>query len=236
MIEKQAFFALMEEIGIEPMEEDYLRFSRYAAELVDWNSRVNLTAITDDQGIAVKHFIDSLMPLTLVELPENARLIDVGTGAGFPSVPMKLLRPDLHLTLLDSLDKRLNFLRHLQSRLGYDATLVHARAEAVGRDPQHRERYHVATSRAVADLSQLAEYCLPLVRMGGLVLALKGPGGREEAEAAKNAIRLCGGYLEAVHQYNLPGGDPRTLVVLKKVSPTPPKYPRYSAQIAKKPL
>lgn len=236
MLLKDEFFDLMTQAGIQPMDEDYLRFERYAQELVDWNQRVNLTAITDDYGIAVKHFIDSLMPLTLVELRENASLIDVGTGAGFPSVPLKLIRPDLRLTLLDSLDKRLNFLRHLQSRLGFDATCVHARAEDAGRQETYRERYDLATSRAVASMAELAEYCLPLVKVGGRLLALKGSSGREEAAKGQNAIKTCGGVVEAIHDYQLPNGDPRTLVVVKKVSPTPPKYPRNSAQIAKRPL
>lgn len=236
MLLKEEFLPMLEALGIQADDTHYHRFARYAAELVEWNQKVNLTAITDDYGIAVKHFVDSLMPLTLLELKANASLIDVGTGAGFPSVPLKLIRPDLRLTLLDSLDKRLTFLRHLQSHLGFDASCVHARAEDAGRQEAYRERYDLATSRAVADLSQLAEYCLPLVKVGGRLLALKGSTGQEEAKKAQNAIKTCGGAIEAVHDYQLPNGDPRTLVVVKKISPTPPKYPRNSAQIAKRPL
>ena len=236
MIEKQSFLQLLSQAGIEPMEEDYVKFSIYCQMLQEWNEKINLTAITDDQGIAVKHFVDSLLPLTMFDLPDHARLIDVGTGAGFPSIPMKLIRPDLQLILLDSLEKRLNFLRNLSARLGIDAVTLHARAEEAGRDPKHREKYDVATSRAVAAMGVLAEYCLPLVKVGGVLLALKGSSGRQEAEDGKRAIELCGGRVEQIHDYALPNGDPRTLVIVRKISQTPPKYPRNAGQISKRPL
>ena len=236
MIEKEAFEQLLTSISIQPQEDDYLLFSRYCALLQEWNQKMNLTAITDDQGIAIKHFIDSLLPLTLWPLPQNARLIDIGAGAGFPSVPIKLIRKDLHLTLLDSQEKRLVFLRHLCSNLGIDATTLHLRAEDAGRNPSHREKYTIATSRAVAPLPLLVEYSLPLVAPGGLMLALKGSTGQEEALSATNPIVLCGGKLEQILSYQLPTGDPRTLVVIKKISQTPTKYPRSSAQIAKRTL
>lgn len=230
MIPEAEFEALLREIGV---EGEYRPFARYCALLQDWNQRMNLTAITDDRGVAVKHFIDSLLPLTLWEVPVGARLIDVGTGAGFPSVPMKLVRGDLELTLLDSLQKRLNFLQALCGELGIRAELVHARAEDAGRMPAHREKYDIATSRAVARLELLAEYCLPLLRVGGTLLALKGSSGREEAEAGEGMVALCGGTIREVREYALPGGDPRTLVVVEKTGPTPKKYPRTSQQIAK---
>ncbi|MEG0854518.1 MAG: 16S rRNA (guanine(527)-N(7))-methyltransferase RsmG [Angelakisella sp.] len=236
MIAREAFDQMMRSIGIETEGQDYLLFERYCEELKEWNEKMNLTAIVDDEGIAVKHFADSLLPLTLFDLPEKCSLIDVGTGAGFPSIPMKLLRRDVNLTLLDSLEKRLGFLRHLCGRLGIDAATVHARAEDAGKNPLYREKYDVATARAVAGLNLLAEYCLPLVKVGGVVLALKGSNGREEAELAKNAVALCGGTIEAVLDYKLPNSDPRTLVILRKKSATPPKYPRNSAQSSKNPL
>jgi len=201
--------------------------------LQDWNQRMNLTAITDDQGVAVKHFLDSVLPLTFWEFPQGASLIDVGTGAGFPSVPMKLVREDLRLTLLDSLQKRLGFLDALCGELGIAAQLVHARAEDAGRSPAHRGRYDLAVSRAVAGMGLLAEYCLPLLRVGGALLAMKGSGGREEAAEGEESIRLCGGRLREVKEYALPGGDRRTLVVVEKVAETPKKYPRTPAQLAK---
>lgn len=236
MIEKETFDQLLTSISIEPQEDDYLLFSRYCTLLQEWNQKMNLTAITDDEGIAIKHFVDSLLPLMLWPLPQNARLIDVGSGAGFPSVPIKLIRRDLHLTLLDSQEKRLVFLRHLCGKLGIDAVTLHLRAETAGRSSTHREKYDIATSRAVASLPLLVEYSLPLLAPGGLMLALKGSSGQEEAFSATNAIALCGGKLEKILSYQLPTGDPRTLIVIKKISQTPTKYPRSSAQIAKRAL
>ena len=160
MIPREAFEAMLAEAGL---AGEYQPFARYCGMLQEWNQRMNLTAITDDQGVAEKHFLDSLLPLTLWELPRGARLVDVGTGAGFPAVPIKLLRPDIQITLLDSLQKRLTFLEAVCSQLGIQAELLHARAEDAGRDPARRERYDVATSRAVAGMDLLAEYCLPLV-------------------------------------------------------------------------
>lgn len=230
MIPKEAFEAMLAEAGL---AGEYQPFARYCQLLQEWNQRMNLTAITDDQGVAEKHFLDSLLPLTLWELPRGARLIDVGTGAGFPAVPIKLLRPDIQITLLDSLQKRLTFLEEVCGQLGIQAELLHARAEDAGRDPARRERYDVATSRAVAGMDLLAEYCLPLVRPGGVLLALKGSGGAAEAQAGAAMVERCGGTLRAVKEYALPSGDRRTLVVVEKTAPTPKRYPRTPAQLAK---
>ena len=230
MIPKEAFEAMLAEAGL---AGEYQPFARYCQLLQEWNQRMNLTAITDDQGVAEKHFLDSLLPLTLWELPRGARLVDVGTGAGFPAVPIKLLRPDIQITLLDSLQKRLTFLEEVCGQLGIQAELLHARAEDAGRDPARRERYDVATSRAVAGMDLLAEYCLPLVRPGGVLLALKGSGGAAEAQAGAAMVERCGGTLRAVKEYALPSGDRRTLVVVEKTAPTPKRYPRTPAQLAK---
>ena len=230
MIPKEAFEAMLAEAGL---AGEYQPFARYCQLLQEWNQRMNLTAITDDQGVAEKHFLDSLLPLTLWELPRGARLVDVGTGAGFPAVPIKLLRPDIQITLLDSLQKRLTFLEEVCGQLGIQAELLHARAEDAGRDPARRERYDVATSRAVAGMDLLAEYCLPLVRPGGVLLALKGSGGAAEAQAGAAMVERCGGTLRAVKEYALPSGDRRTLVVVEKTAPTPKGYPRTPAQLAK---
>ena len=218
MIPKETFEAMLAEAGL---AGEYQPFARYCQLLQEWNQRMNLTAITDDQGVAEKHFLDSLLPLTLWELPREARLIDVGTGAGFPAVPIKLLRPDIQITLLDSLQKRLTFLEEVCSQLGIQAELLHARAEDAGRDPARRERYDIATSRAVAGMDLLAEYCLPLVRPGGVLLALKGSGGAAEAQAGAAMVERCGGTLRAVKEYALPSGDRRTLVVVEKTAAPP---------------
>ncbi len=220
----------------------YARFDAYARLLVEWNEKMNLTAITDAVGVAVKHFADSLTVAPL--LPRGAfSLIDVGTGAGFPGVPLALLREDCRLTLLDSLNKRLVFLETVCKELGLSATLVHARAEEGGCRPELREQFDVATARAVAGLPTLCEYCLPFVKVGGKFLALKGPDGDREQEAAAKAVTMLGGRFVGARTLTLPavpeeGIEPMTrrLVEIQKVSHTPQKYPRQSAKIAKQPL
>ncbi len=218
------------------------RLDTYARLLVEWNEKMNLTAITDPVGVAVKHFADSLTVAPL--LPEGEfSLIDVGTGAGFPGVPLALLREDCRLTLLDSLNKRLTFLDAVCREVGLTANLVHARAEEGGRKPELRERFDVATARAVAALPTLCEYCLPFVKVGGRFLALKGPDGDREQEAAARAVATLGGRFVGAKTLTLPaqpeeGVEPmnRRLVEIAKVAPTPPKYPRPSAKIAKQSL
>ena len=220
----------------------YQRLDTYARLLVEWNEKMNLTAITDPVGVAVKHFADSLTAAPL--LPEgDFSLIDVGTGAGFPGVPLALLRDDCKLTLLDSLNKRLIFLDEVCREVGLHATLVHTRAEEGGRKPELRERFDVATARAVAALPTLCEYCLPFVKVGGRFLALKGPDGDREQEAAARAVATLGGKFVGAQTLTLSaqpeeGVEPMTrrLVEIAKVKPTPPKYPRQSAKIAKQPL
>lgn len=236
MISQAAFAQLMQQIALPAAAEEYDRFARYCAELQEWNCRMNLTAITDDEGVAEKHFADSLLPLTMAELPQGAALVDVGSGAGFPGLPMALVRPDLQVTFLDSLQKRLTFLQQLTEKLQVNAAVLHARAEDAGQDKKYREQYDVATARAVANLNALAEYCLPLVRVGGQFLALKGAAGEEELAAAAGAVTKLGGRVEAVHRYALPCGDARVLIVIRKEKPTPPVYPRTAALVKKKPL
>lgn len=218
------------------------RLDIYGHLLVEWNEKMNLTAITDPVGVTVKHFADSLTAAPL--LPAGAfSLIDVGTGAGFPGVPLALLREDCRLTLLDSLNKRLVFLETLCKELGLPVTLIHARAEEGGQKPDLREKFDVATARAVAALPTLCEYCLPFVKVGGRFVALKGPDADREQEAAKKAVELLGGNLRTVSAITLPaepepGVEPmeRRLLHIDKVRHTPASYPRPSAKIAKRPL
>lgn len=202
----------------------YRKFTAYADFLVDKNQVMNLTAITDPHGIAEKHFLDSVLPLGLFDVPDGASLVDVGTGAGFPGVPMAIMRPDIRLTLLDSLNKRINFLKELTGLLELPAECIHIRAEDAGRGSL-RESFDIATARAVSRLPILCEYCLPLVKTGGAFLAMKGDC-QEELEEAKNAISVLGGKVERMEEYALPSGDKRTLVVIRKVKKTPEKYPR----------
>ena len=211
-------------------------FDRYAQLLVEWNEKINLTAITQPDEIAVKHFLDSLLLLRCVELPQGASLIDVGTGAGFPSLPCAIARPDLEITLLDSLQKRVNFLRELTGALGISAACIHARAEEGGQNRALREQFDLATARAVARLRELTEYCLPFVRVGGTFAALKGYEIEEELEEAKKAIRLLGGEIAEVRKFILPDESRRAIVLIRKISQTPTKYPRNSAKMKKQPL
>jgi 16S rRNA (guanine527-N7)-methyltransferase len=212
------------------------QFATYADELRRWNERVNLTAITDESGIVVRHFLDSLRCARSWGTPPRS-LVDVGAGAGFPGLPLKILRPELRLTLVESVEKKAAFLRHIVAVLGLsEVAVVAARAEAIGRDPAQREQYDLVVARAVAELRVLAEYCLPLCRVGGRFLAPKGGQVADEAQAAAEAIRRLGGRLIAVEPVELPGVEPRTLVVVEKVRLTPPQYPRAAGVPAKRPL
>lgn len=239
MIDKELLTKCAAAYGVEVTPSLAERLDIYARLLAEWNEKMNLTAITDPTGIVVKHFTDSLLAAPL--LPTGAfSLIDVGTGAGFPGVPLALLREDCTLTLLDSLNKRLVFLEAVCRELGLAATLIHARAEEGGRRPDLREQYDVATARAVAALPTLCEYCLPFVRVGGRFLALKGPDADREQEAAARAVALLGGKVsdKATFTLEAEGVEPmeRQLIRIDKTRPTPPSYPRPSAKIAKRPL
>ena len=214
----------------------------YAQMLVEWNQKMNLTAITAPEEMVLKHFVDSLTPLPLLPRGEIS-LIDVGTGAAFPGVPLAVVRGDIRLTLLDSLQKRLSFLKELCTRLDVKADLVHARAEDGGHMPQLREAFDVATARAVAALPVLCEYCLPFVKTGGLMVAMKGPDGETEAAASAKAIPTLGGKVRCMQSIQLPpkplreeDSFSRCLVFIDKITQTPAKYPRSPAKIAKQPL
>ncbi len=208
---------------------------RYAELLTEKNKVMNLTAITDPAGIATLHFLDSAALLNLAEL-QGRSVVDVGTGAGFPGLPLRILEPSIRLTLLDSLNKRIDFLREVCGELGLsDVACVHGRAEEFAAD--HRESFDLAVSRAVASLPMLAELCLPLVRVGGRFLAMKSVDSGEELSAAAKALQTLGGAVEDVRDYEIPGTDVRhRLVLIKKTAETPKKYPRAFAKIKKNPL
>ncbi|MBR5089877.1 MAG: 16S rRNA (guanine(527)-N(7))-methyltransferase RsmG [Ruminiclostridium sp.] len=222
------------ECGIELSGTQSDMLDKLADYMVQYNRNVNLTRITEPDEIVEKHYIDSILPLTMVDVPRGTKVIDVGAGAGFPSLPMKIYRPDLEFTLLDSSNKRIAYLESACELLGLKCETIHARGEDLGRDEKYREKFGIAVARAVAGLNVLCEYCLPFVAVGGSFLALKGE--KEETEEAQNAVKTLGGEITEVKKYSLPGGDKRNLVVIKKVSPTPKQYPRVSAKIAKKPL
>lgn len=236
MIEKENFARQLEKLNVCVSGGQIERFDKYAEMLVSYNEKVNLTALTSPDDIAEKHFIDSILPFLHFSLREGASVIDVGTGAGFPSCPLKIIRDDILLTLVDSLNKRVNFLSMLSDALSLEAECIHARAEELGRNSDYRESFDVATARAVANLPTLCEYCMPFVKVGGYFVALKGSRGAEEAKEAYTAIKTLGGKLQEVYEYSLPSGDSRTLLVIKKISQTPPKYPRNKGVMTKKPL
>lgn len=200
--------------------------------MVEYNKNVNLTSITEFDDVVMKHFIDSVLPFTMLNIPEGASFIDVGTGAGFPSLPLLIYRPDLKATLCDSLGKRCTYLELALGKIGANAEVIHARGEELGR--KRREKYDFATARAVAALPILTELCLPFVKVGGDFAALKSV--NEDIGAAENSVKQLGGKLGKSLDYKLPNGDGRRLVIIKKISQTPTKYPRSYANITKKPL
>ncbi|MGN0941921.1 MAG: 16S rRNA (guanine(527)-N(7))-methyltransferase RsmG [Selenomonadaceae bacterium] len=214
------------------------KFDKYYRLLIEWNEKINLTAITEPHEVAVKHMIDSLSCFDERIFAENAHIIDVGTGAGFPGIPLKIYRPDLNVTLLDSLQKRIKFLNEVIITLGLkDITCVHARAEEAARQKQHREKYDVAVSRAVARLSVLAEYTLPYVKVGGCLIALKGAKFAEEVDEAQHAVTMLGGEIEDVRPVHLPTlDDKRAIIIVRKTKPTPKTYPRKAGTPERKPL
>lgn len=236
MINKDFLHKLCMEQGLKLNQKQLELFDIYAQTLVEWNEKINLTAITQPDDIVVKHFADSLLLLNAVTPPQGCKMIDVGTGAGFPSVPVKIAREDIKLTLLDSLNKRINFLTELSKALELETNAIHSRAEDGGRKTELREKFDIATARAVAHLRELSEYCLPFVKVGGYFVALKGYEIENEMEEAKKAICILGGQVERVEKYTLGEDNKRAIVVIKKVAPTPVKYPRQSGKIAKCPL
>ena len=223
-------------MGLKISPQQAQQFQTYMELLLEWNEKMNLTSITQPEAVVEKHFLDSLTLLSWGKLKEGARVIDVGTGAGFPGIPLKILRPDVDLTLLDGTLKRLNFLGEVCRALRISATRVHKRAEEAGLTKTMRERFDLATARAVAPLPVLAEYCMPLVKMKGCFIAMKGPGVREELEGAQNALDILGSGEPQVLSLTLPGGEERNLVVCRKLRFTPKGYPRHGGTIAKHPL
>ncbi len=210
----------------------------YERELLDWNQKFNLTAIRDVESIRTKHFLDSFSCVLAWKANPPLRLVDVGTGAGFPGLPLKIIYPNMHVTLVESVGKKAMFCQHIVSKLGLEGVeVINTRAEEVGQNPAHRESYDWGVARAVANLNVLSEYLLPLVKVGGIALAQKGESGPAEAQSAEKAMKILGGKLKQLIPVNLPGvADDRYLVLVDKVAATPPKYPRSAGMAAKMPL
>lgn len=225
-------------LGVELSEGEMEQFGKYYASLSTWNTRINLTAITEEKDVVVKHFLDSLTCLKATDFPDGCRTLDVGAGAGFPGIPVKIVRPGIELTAMDSVEKKLGFLRHVAEELGLrELRTIHGRAEDLGRVGDHRERYSRVVARAVASLAVLTEYCLPFCRVGGVLVAMKGPSAAEEVAAAGRAIETLGGRVRGIVELDLPGdGGARRLVVIDKERPCPPDYPRRAGVPEKRPL
>ena len=230
--------------GIELEEEQIEKFLLFLKELKDWNRKFNLTAINDEEETLVKHFIDSLSCLSGIphKIYQNIRkVIDIGSGAGFPGIPLRIYQPRLDITLLEATRKKVEFLRHISRKLGFDSTLevIHGRAEEYGRNWEYREKYDLAVSRAVSNLAILAEYCLPFVKIGGIFISQKGREISGELRKAGRAIKVLGGRVKEVIPYKLPLREAeleRNLVVIDKVERTPEDYPRRPGMPAKRPI
>lgn len=227
-VNEQQFIEALKEKGIELTDVQIAQFKKYYALLVEWNEKMNLTAITDLEGVYLKHFYDSISASFYFDFTKATTVCDVGAGAGFPSLPIKICFPHLHITIVDSLNKRITFLNHLSEELGLDnVEFVHARAEEFGQNAKYRERFDVVTARAVARLSVLSELCVPLVKVGGQFVALKAAAGKQELADAKKAITTLGTALQQEFLFELPvEQSERTLYVFNKIKLTPKKYPR----------
>jgi len=234
----QLIHAAGELFGIHLTGRQAIALVTFERELLAWNGKFNLTAIRDSQGIRTKHFLDSFSCVLAWNGVPPRSLIDVGTGAGFPGIPLKILYPAMRLTLVESVGKKAEFCRHVARTLKLEAVeILHARAEDVGQMSVHREKYEWAVARAVANLPVLVEYLLPLVQVGGAILAQKGQSGPTEAHKAEKALRMLGGEMQQLIHVNLPGvAEDRYLVVAKKLAATPKAYPRKPGIAAKKPL
>lgn len=225
-------------LELELTSEQLERFAGFTSLLLDWNQRMNLTGITDPQEIAVKHFLDSLTLIPLIPRSQSLRIVDVGTGAGFPGLVIAVMFPEFHVTLMDSTGKKLRFIKHVGEALSLgNIRVLHSRAEDAGRSRAHRETYDIVMARAVAPMPALMEYTLPLAKIGGQVIAMRGTDAYDVTNTAARAIDILGGELFTIEEVQLPGfTNPRYLVVVDKVDPTPRDYPRNAGIPTRQPL
>lgn len=232
------FKKYVEELNIQLSDNQYQQFIDYYKLLIEWNKVMNLTAITDFDEVVVKHYIDSLSLIKAIDLNQKIRIIDIGTGAGFPGIPLKIAFPDLDITLLDSLNKRINFLNEVINTLSLQSIkAIHGRAEDFAKPGELRESYDVSVSRAVANLTTLSEYCLPFVKKGGLFISYKSEKIDEEINAASKGIGILGGKIENQIEFKLPGSDIyRKLFMIRKINHTPRVFPRKAGLPSKEPL
>lgn len=233
---KKYFEELLNKINIKLNDKQYEKFYIYMQEIIEWNKNINLTAITEEKDIIQKHFVDSLTILKYTN--NNDKIIDVGTGAGFPGIPLKISNETLNITLLDSLNKRILFLNNIIEKIELkNIKTIHSRVEDSATDMQYREQYDIATSRAVAQLNVLLEYLLPLVKIGGKCICMKGGNIEEELNASKNALNILGGRISKIDTFELPNSDiKRNIIIVEKIKNTPKNYPRKAGIPSKKPL
>lgn len=234
----EQFIEMLGAKGISLSPQQLQQYETYYSTLVEWNEKMNLTAITDKPEVYLKHFYDSITAAFYFDFKKPIHICDVGAGAGFPSLPIKIAFPELHVTIVDSLNKRISFLEHLSNQLGLkNVQFIHDRAETFGQKKEHREAYDVVTARAVARLSVLSELCLPLVKVGGTFVAMKGASAKEELEAGKKAIAVLGGKLNQSFSFTLPQEESeRNILIIKKEKYTPKKYPRKPGTPNKTPI
>lgn len=235
---EQQFIQALAEKGIHLSDRQIQQFRTYFELLVEWNEKMNLTAITDQQEVYLKHFYDSISAAFYVDFTQPLEVCDVGAGAGFPSLPMKICFPEMRVTIVDSLNKRIQFLKHLSSELGLNhVEFVHARAEEFGQKPVYREKFDVVTARAVARLSVLAELCVPLVKVGGRFVAMKAASAQDELKDAKKALTVLGVEKNDQFNFQLPEeNSDRTIYIFSKIKSTPKKYPRKAGTPNKSPI
>lgn len=232
------FESMLDELGLNINDQMYEQFDRYYELLVEWNKVMNLTGITDYDEVNAKHFVDSLSIVKAVDMNNVHSLIDVGTGAGFPGIPIKIAFPHIQITLLDSLNKRVKFLNNVIDELNLkDITAIHGRAEDIAKKKEHRAQYEICVSRAVANLATLSEYCIPYVKNNGYFVPYKSGEIDDELIESKNAVKILGGTIDNTVKFDLPGTDiKRSLVIIHKIKETPKKYPRKAGMPTKEPL
>lgn len=232
---KEIFIKEAEKINVKINEDMLNKFYNYMNGIIEWNDKVNVTAITDEKMFIVKHFIDSLTVNSIVENKNS--MIDIGTGAGFPGIPLKILNPNLKVTLIDSVNKKLNVIKDLSEKIKLEnIEIIHTRAEDLANNLQYREKYDIATTRAVSNFSTIVEYMLPFVKIGGYAVCMKGPNYKDELEEAKNAIKILGGEVFEIKELKVSEELERNIIIIKKIKETPKKYPRGQGKPLKEPI